>query len=444
MLRSRNILKLYRNLSSTTSQQQPKSKGGIGGLLILPLVVFGGTVGAAYLREHDKIPIESVKNQLEFLQPIQDFLRIKGYGKDVTPTTPSEPEEPMIVVHKDDYLEHYEPEEVTKDTLVEEEQPKADNDETFEHPAVEESPPEPIQSIVEEVQPVIEQEEQIKEQVLPSPPTTLVEETSQPAPPAESSSNDHFLQLRVATLDNLLEDVAKQTAELKSETEKALFRDLENLDEQSLRYRIVQLSAEFFDRIKWEGLRQQQVLRDAEATFAQKYGQLLSEQKSELNITLEKKLLEKEKELLSEHHRKISELSEAYEKRLADALSNQALQLTNATKSEVEKNENMLRIQLQEEFTHQVAMLRQEHVKKSLQAQEAVLEQSVQIKALSDLVSTEFGKTTVSANVHGLSASVLLIESALLSGASVQKEVAALKNHASGKSSLFQNSYSCR
>lgn len=429
MLRNRNFLKFHKFSSTPTPTTQTSS--GIGRFVFLNVVGFGSVVGIAYLREHDKIPFQSLTKQLEFLQPIQDFLRIKGYGKVVSPPSVVI-EEAVVDDHKEDYVVIDEPEEIVEETVTEVE-PKIDVNEIIDSPAPIETLPEPIQPIIEEVQPAVKEEIIVEAVEPPSPPEPSQNtQPSSPTPAPTPSSSDRFLQLRVETLDNLLEDIARQTAELKSESEKALFRDLENLDEQSLRYRIVQLSAEFFDRIKWEGLRQQQLLRDAEATFAQKYGQLLSDQNTELNFALEKKLLEKEKELLTEHQRKISELSETYEKRLAEALSNQALLLTNSTKSEVEKSENLLRIQLQEEFTHQLAMLRQEHVKKSLQAQEAVIEQSVQLKNLRELISTEFGKTTVSSNVHGLSAAVLLIQTALLSGASVQNEIEALKVHAKG------------
>lgn len=152
----------------------------------------------------------------------------------------------------------------------------------------------------------------------------------------------------------------------------------------------------------------------------------------ELTLALEKQLLEKEKELLLEHQKKFDELVEHHENRLMIALSNQATQLTNATKGEVEKNEILIRKQLNDEFTHQLALLRQEQVKTLLEAQEAVISQSAQIVGIRSLISSEFGKTTVSANVHALSAAVLLIETALLSGSPVDREISSLKKHSEG------------
>lgn len=460
MLRGKVLLKKFphRFTSTNTSSQSSSSKVSKF-LLTLPIFGIGVTLTTAYLREHDMIPFEMVNKQLEFLQPIQDLLRGQGYGKEeinssnTLPTNENkekkkiDEEEKEIKGDEDPY--HYqeknEEEELIEKQFIDEIESDlvANEEEGGDEGAlvddkVEEQTTESLavftseDTSVDQATPVLEtpsHESEISQQVS-SQATPAVS-----APSAQSTSPpqiDHFLNTRVATLDNLLEEVAKQTLELKNETEKSLYRDLEQLDEQALRYRILQLSTEFFDRIKWEALRQQQVLREAESIFAQKYGQLLTEQRVELTISLEKKLLEKEKELLAEHQKKLEELTENHEKRLGEALSRQALQLTNVTKSEVEKNENALRSQLQEEFTHQVALLRQEHVKTSLQAQEAVIEQATHVKNLNELISSEFGKTTVSAQVHGLSAATLLIETALLSGTPVNREVAALKKHAQG------------
>jgi hypothetical protein len=450
MLRGKAILQKFPRRFNSTNSSPQQTSSGIGKFFYIPLLGVGATFGTAYLREHDMIPTEALTKQLQFLQPIQDLLKIQGFGKDVIssiPPAPTATEKKGEEEKEDEDPYHYEENEEEQNDKQFIDEIEADlidledekTNEVLANEKEEEQSTESAVSASDEPSLKVEDEKKVLE--TPSHGSEISQQESSPAPPVpvpapQSSSPppiDHFLNTRVATLDNLLEEVAKQTLELKNETEKSLYRDLEQLDEQALRYRILQLSAEFFDRIKWEGLRQQQVLREAESIFAQKYGQLLTEQRVELTISLEKKLLEKEKELLTEHQKKLTELSENHEKRLGEALSKQALQLTNVTKSEVEKNENALRSQLQEEFTHQVAMLRQEHVKASLQAQEAVIEQSTHVKNLNELISTEFQKTTVSAQVHGLSAATLLIETALLSGTPVTREVAALKKHAQGE-----------
>lgn len=48
------------------------------------------------------------------------------------------------------------------------------------------------------------------------------------------------------------EDLAVQSAVLRKELEATLLKDLDQLDERSLRYRIIQLAAEMQERTKWE------------------------------------------------------------------------------------------------------------------------------------------------------------------------------------------------
>jgi hypothetical protein len=438
MLRARNLLKnsSFRRHSFSSVGNTSTRKSSNYFFIIFPVVFNGTVLGAAYLREHRYLP-ETLAKELSILDPIQDLFKLGGLGYNAPETHTPEvlappPDSPS------ESVEEVKPEIVEELQPTEEQGPSdtnADSDTisvTESHESVDNTPieteviseiqtDETTQTAVEDVQ---EHQTQSIESPIIEPSVPVVVQQSPPHHPP----SDPFLNVRVAALDDVLNEVAKQTAELKNDTEKALFRDLENLDEKALRYRIAQLSAEFFDRIKWEGVRQQQSLRDAEALFGQKYGQLIND----LKLDFEKQLLEKERQLLIEHQQKSEELAAAHERKLIDALSTQAVQLTSSTKSEVEKSEIALRAQLQEEFTHQIALLRQEHVKKTLQAQESVTRQFVQVKDLNKLISNEFGKTTVSASVHALSAAVLLIETALLSGAPVDREIAALKKHAQG------------
>jgi len=95
--------------------------------------------------------------------------------------------------------------------------------------------------------------------------------------------------------------------------------------------------AERYDHLKSEGLMLQQKIIEAESKIAEVYGQFLNEQILELSSKLERKHFEQEKQLILEHKKKIDELFKNFEDRLAEALSNQAIKLTSATK-EKEKN----------------------------------------------------------------------------------------------------------
>jgi hypothetical protein len=268
------------------------------------------------------------------------------------------------------------------------------------------------------------------------PSTELHTETNTAAEVIEPPSNP-FDTVRANALNTVLADIARQTSELRQETENALVRDLESLDEKALKYRLAQLSSEFFDRIKWEGLRQQQALRDAEALFGQRYSALLAEQKAELTLEMERRLLDKEKELIQAHQQKQDQLFESHERRLLEALSSQATQMSRSTQSEVDKREGEVRAALEDQHNHDLAVLREQHVKRMLEMENDIVGHGVHLDALKDIVATEFGKSTVSSRVHGLSAAVLMAERALLSGAPLHKEIEALKTYGKGKGCLL-------
>lgn len=321
-----NTTKTTQTLKNNTNNNNKSSSSNL--LITIPLLFFSSGIGLAYLREQNFIPNE-ISNELTFLEPIQYILRLSGLGKNIEDSTPSSKSE-SIDVHVDQSNPSVEVEiqhEISEPIVDSKTNTDADdtlhinNQENTHHVdnefAVSQSTSttsaeeenihhEQQQHQHEEIVEVIDQSQdsthhhidhQVENQNIQSEVAhegvshdseslstsetanatssslqSVTTDSSVQTQPPQMSSTDHFLNVRVSTLDNVLSEVAKQTGELKNETERALFRDLEGLDEKALRYRIIQLSAEFFDRIKWEGLRQQQALREAEAIFAQKYG----------------------------------------------------------------------------------------------------------------------------------------------------------------------------
>lgn len=92
-----------------------------------------------------------------------------------------------------------------------------------------------------------------------------------------------------------MEDLNEQTNTFKRELEQSLLKDIENLDENALRIKIAQLSSEFFERTKWEGIRLHQSLRQLEADITRRYLDLLKEQRQELENEVKKALFAQEK-----------------------------------------------------------------------------------------------------------------------------------------------------
>lgn len=255
----------------------------------------------------------------------------------------------------------------------------------------------------------------------------------QVAEPVVPTSRARLLEARQNALEEVLDGMAKQTSALRDETERCLVHDLDGLDEKALRYRVAQLTTEFFERIKWEGLRQQQALQQAEAVLAHKYGDLLSQQENELKLENERKLFELEKSLLQESSSEVQKLQIAQETRVHNALIQQEKDLTAKFNSDLEKEVNEVTKTIEEGHLLQVVMMRESHVKKLLETQQALMATNAEISALTKMVDTEFSKVAVSASTHALAAAVLMAEEVLVKSAPAGNAIAALKKFAASE-----------
>lgn len=508
MLRVRkviNLSKLKKNKFSTPTQSNKplnsSSSSGFNLFLTFNTLLIGSGFGIAYLREHNKLN-ENLSNELKFLEPIQNILRLGGLGKNIedsnnnnndndnndnnSNTTINENDKTNSSLYEhlnnpnsiiiDEKQQITEP-ELHSDTNTDADANANSNNENIDvnnanSNAFQELFNQSLQPVQdthsenthqEEIKSVNEHErehEVVETQegnshVKDASHETGLESTNKSTSTSTSSSSsvdsniaiisgdgqtqtetpiitDPFDNFRAKTLENVLSGITKDVEDRKKDLDRKLLNDLEGLSAGELRFRLYQLYTERSEQIISEGLKLQKTVIDTEAKIAQEYKELLKDQRLELNLESEKKLSEKEKELILENQKKIDELVANFESRLSDALSNQAIILTNKTQGEVEKNIQKVTKELNEDASHQFAVLRQEYSKQLLKAQEDFIGQREQIKSLRNLVSNEFGKTTVSANTHALSASVLLIENALLSGASVEKEINTLKKYSQG------------
>lgn len=245
--------------------------------------------------------------------------------------------------------------------------------------------------------------------------------------PPQSDDKSRMLEVRQNAMEEVLESMAKQTTALRDETERSLVRDLDGLDEKALRYRIAQLTTEFFERIKWEGLRQEESLRQAEATLSKRYSDLLSQQRSEVQLDYEKKLLELEKSLRKESSKTIEELQIAQETRVHNALVEQEQKLKSDYESRFAKEAENMTKKLHEDHNLEVAMLKKEHVSDMLKSQKDVKATNALVTEIHKVVESEFGKTTVSAGTHALSAAVLMAQEVLSQATPADKALSTLK-----------------
>ena len=429
-------------------------------------------MGAAYAVEHNEslehmIQKYEIPYILDAMSPIRQGIRTLGFGRPSSEDTvaPDSEENANDQLHVDPYAIEEEHKDLHDEALEE----LADDlrhdlgglDETdtpIDVSVVPEEEPE-VDALVDdslaqiEQKEVAKQEDYVEEEIEPLPtplletsnddatPLPIVEEaesqTSVPdvqvEVPSAPSSKSQLLEVRQNALEEVLDGMAKQTAALRDETERSLVHDLDGLDEKALRYRVAQLSTEFFERIKWEGLRQQQALQQAEAVLAQKYSDLLSQQEHALQLDSERKLFELEKTLRQESNNEVQSFQVAQETRVHNALTKQEEELGTQFATNLEMEKSALAKSMDEQHTLEVAMMKETHVKQMLETQKEVKAINADISALHKVVDSEFGKTTVSASTHALAAAVLMAEDVLVQSAPAGKAIAALQKLATAE-----------
>jgi len=454
---------------STPSPRRESSGGSRSGLILLPAFLIATSIGGSYLIEQNEQVETFLRTyNLQFLldgaAPLRELLRKVGHGRpssqeievdsDTSPPSPEsssdlKQEEQQVVdpyavdekksaeeLHTDaledlahDLLAHIHEQERRNDFIIYPDQVdearalllRLSN-------ALDREKAQKIQLSKPIVAPVPTQvpEASPKEEVAP-PVEVHNELNSSPSVVVVPGDHSKLLDVRRSALEEVLEGLAQQTQTLRSDTERSLALDLEHLDERALRYRIAQLTTEFFERIKWEGLRQQQALQQAEALLASRYSDLLTQQRNELVLESEKKVFELEKSLRVESQRALDDLHVAQESRLHKALVEQHDSLKTQFTQELEKVQTSITQALKEEHTHEVALIKEARVKSMIEVNQHLKATNGEIAAIRKFVDSEFDKVTVSTAAHALSAAVLIAEEALLKNAPAEEVIKSLQ-----------------
>ncbi|CAM9760200.1 unnamed protein product [Chrysoparadoxa australica] len=118
--------------------------------------------------------------------------------------------------------------------------------------------------------------------------------------PALSEEQLRARKLRLASIQAAADDCQATSAALRMELEATLLKDLEELDEKGLRYRIIQLAAEMQERTKWEALRLHEALKRTEEEASTRYLALMSEMTDKMQAQYSQLVLEAEQRVRSE------------------------------------------------------------------------------------------------------------------------------------------------
>ncbi|CAM9253718.1 unnamed protein product, partial [Phaeothamnion confervicola] len=224
----------------------------------------------------------------------------------------------------------------------------------------------------------------------------VAEEMPLPSLPAKSPRDaieEEAAHLRMQQLERVADGQRVSSAALRKELELGLLKDLDELDEKGLRYRIVQLAAEMQERTKWEGFRMYESLRHAQEETSRKFIDLLARHQSEAQQKLSSALREQAERLKGE-------LRKDYEAAAQAVMAAQKEKLEEERRLELEAQEAALREQYQQQATADVTAI----LTKTAEASEARAAELTELAAAVGAVADAWDSTAdverASAKVH--------------------------------------------
>lgn len=260
----------------------------------------------------------------------------------------------------------------------------------------------------------------MSEPVLDLPRRQLTDIPSVPSEAATTGIESSILKQAVA-------DSARELISLRRDLELTLLRDLHLLDENTLRLRIKHVVAELFDRLAWEDLRLTQSLKGVQAELTEKFSDLMSKQRAELEFELKKLLFAQELDNSSQRDAAIRELEEKSRKQLNDTIQSQAEGFNATLRQELSEQAHKIQSELQAQFNNTIALIRKEQVEELLRLQPKVQQVASELNEISNVLNQNTAAVEGAASVHAASSAVLGLELSLLSSAPIKKHVSSLK-----------------
>ncbi|CAM9794793.1 unnamed protein product [Ectocarpus sp. 13 AM-2016] len=268
------------------------------------------------------------------------------------------------------------------------------------------------------------------EEVLASPSTlAALQEKERRDAEAREELDGKKRRIRNEALSSVAEEMEVASAGLKRELEQSMLKDLKDLDEDSLRFRVAQLATELQERTKWEALRLMDGVQKKEAEISEKYEALLSEQKERYDGETGRALREQEKELSAE-------FVEKYGAELRVHLEHQANEFKEALHANAVAGREALEQELQRRHADIVAELKAQDLDRS---EKVVAElRKLSHKAESKIMEVEAARNAeeaerlASERVHRVTHATLSLTERFTSSAPIKKELDNLRRLAGG------------
>jgi hypothetical protein len=184
--------------------------------------------------------------------------------------------------------------------------------------------------------------------------------------PPVPSEEQKLRLINTEAVRQTMDDYKKEITSMRQELDASILSDLNSLDEHALRLRITQLTAEFFERAKWEGVRLHQGLRQVEIDLSRRYDEKMMQQRAELELEANKMLMSREKDVMANAMIRAKEEALQLEEAFAKALKEQAEGFQSTLLAELDKKELDMRKQLEGEYAAEIATMRAGHNKQLL------------------------------------------------------------------------------
>lgn len=234
------------------------------------------------------------------------------------------------------------------------------------------------------------------------------------------------------SISSALDELALQNLTLRREYEAMIAKDLESLDIQALRSKFIQVTSEYFERNRWEGIRLHQAMKQIENEVSRKYLELLRQQRNELESQSYEQILLKQKEW--------SDLIKLKEEEFKVQFENNVREKEKALVEELQLTMNNLKdgynSQLQNELDFQVGRLRKEYNEKFTQTQNTIKELHDQLSRIYQSLDDITNNNVAATSVHKEAAAVLALDNALATSEPLEKYVVAVSEVTRAEDSL--------
>lgn len=224
--------------------------------------------------------------------------------------------------------------------------------------------------------------------------------------------------------------LAAARAALRSDMDEEYFKDLDQLTENELRVRVVQLATEMSDRTKWEAVRLKEFLTMKEKEVGEKYLEILQKQRLEFEALLAQKLREQEDTITRQANAALQAKEESIQNLLKATSEAKEQETRDILNSETKRIASDLEVEYQQKLQNDLAQMKERHVQELERYAASMAGLQDKLSSLESRLEVSRNYESGSKKAHRVSAAALALANKLEVGEGAAVELAALKGAA--------------